>query len=45
MKIYRVESSFSILDYEDAITIRRNLCVQITPYRSIIDSVAITRRL
>jgi len=38
MKIYRVESSFSILDYEDAITIRRNLCVQITPYRSIIDS-------
>ena len=37
MKIYRVESSFSILDYEDAITIRRNLCVQITPYRSIID--------
>ncbi|ANZ51656.1 transcriptional regulator [Enterobacteria phage Kha5h] len=38
MKIYRVESSFSILNYEDAITIRRNLCVQITPYRSIIDS-------
>ena len=38
MKIYRVESSFSILDCEDAITIRRNLCVQITPYRSIIDS-------
>ena len=38
MKIYRVESSFSILDYEDAITIRRNLCVQITPYRSIMDS-------
>lgn len=38
MKIYRVESSFSILDYEDAIIIRRNLCVQITPYRSIIDS-------
>lgn len=38
MKIYRVESSFSILDYEDAITMRRNLCVQITPYRSIIDS-------
>ncbi|ANZ50867.1 hypothetical protein CPTGe15NRG0073_250 [Escherichia phage Ge15] len=38
MKIYRVESSFSILNYEDAITIRRDLCVQITPYRSIIDS-------
>lgn len=38
MKIYRVESSFSILNNEDAITIRRNLCVQITPYRSIIDS-------
>lgn len=38
MKIYRVESSFSILNYEDAITIRRNLCVQITPYRSIMDS-------
>lgn len=38
MKIYRVESSFSILNCEDAITIRRNLCVQITPYRSIIDS-------
>ena len=38
MKIYHVESSFSILNYEDAITIRRNLCVQITPYRSIIDS-------
>ncbi|QBQ78295.1 hypothetical protein KMC14_gp012 [Escherichia phage vB_EcoM_KAW1E185] len=38
MKIYRVESSFSILNYEDAITIRRDLCVQITPYRSIMDS-------
>lgn len=38
MKIYRVESSFSILNYEDAITIRRDLCVQITPYMSIIDS-------
>ncbi len=38
MKIYRVESSFSILNYKDAITIRRDLCVQITPYRSIIDS-------
>lgn len=38
MKIYRVESSFSILNYEDAITIRRDFCVQITPYRSIIDS-------
>lgn len=38
MKIYRVESSFSILNNEDSITIRRNLCVQITPYRSIIDS-------
>ncbi|EFD8933400.1 hypothetical protein CNO49_003377 [Escherichia coli] len=40
MKIYRVESSFSILNYEDAITIRRDLCVQITPYRSIIDSLS-----
>ncbi len=38
MKIYRVESSFSILNNEDAITIRRDLCVQITPYRSIMDS-------
>nr|CAA28537.1 unnamed protein product [Tequatrovirus T4] len=34
MKIYRVESSFSILNYEDAITIRRDLCVQITPSKS-----------
>ncbi|QJA42543.1 hypothetical protein [Enterobacteria phage vB_EcoM_IME540] len=37
MKIYRVESSFSILDYEDAVTIRRDLCIQMTPYRSTMD--------
>ncbi|ABX11036.1 hypothetical protein EpJS98_gp010 [Escherichia phage JS98] len=38
MKIYRVESSFSILDDGNAITIRRDLCTQMTPYRSTTDS-------
>lgn len=38
MRIYRVESSFSILDYEDAVTLRRDLCTQMTPYRSVMDS-------
>lgn len=37
MKIYRVESSFSILDNSDAIAITRHQCRQLTPYRGSFD--------
>lgn len=37
MKIYRVESSFSILDNSDVIAITRQQCRQLTPYRGSFD--------
>lgn len=37
MKIYRVESSFSILDNSDVIAITHQQCRQLTPYRGSFD--------